>query len=540
MLRTRVTLFLVAMLIVVEVCSFALVNASISRNASVKIEGELEVGQRVFGRLVRQNAQMLSQSARVLAGDFAFREAVATGDPGTIASALFDHGQRIGAKAMLYVGLDGKVVADSLEAEQTPRKFEYPGLLERATITGAAASIEILAHHGFQLVAIPMRAPLHVGWVVLGFPVDAAFAVDLRQLTSLDVSFFAEGRADGKGWYSLASTLGEDEEKELRSQLPLLAIPYATHIINIHGTEHQARLISLTTTGGRRVVAVLHRSLSAALSSYDRVRTTLIVLAILSILVSIVGGVWIASNITQPLSTLAQAAAQMEAGDYTGEVDVHRADEIGSLAYSLNHMREGIAEREKRILTLAYQDQLTGLANRAKFSELLSAAIAAARPGTETISIFVMDLDRFKYVNDTLGHGVGDHVLRQVAQRLTSVVPSIGCVARLGGDEFAVLLTGTAAAKVVDCAKGIVAALESPILYEGQPLDVGTSVGIARFPQHGRDAQTLVRNADIAMYVAKRNKTGLAIYNAYYDTTQQEHLSLLGELRRPWNATSCC
>jgi diguanylate cyclase (GGDEF)-like protein len=528
MLRTRVTLFLVAMLIAVEVCAFALVNASISRNASVKIEGELEVGQRVFGRLVRQNAQMLSQSARLLAGDVAFREAVATGDPGAIASALFDHGQRIGAKAMLYVGLDGKVVADSLQAEQAPRKFEYPGLLERATITGAAASVEILAHRGFQLVAIPMRTPLQVGWVVLGFPVDSAFAADLQQLTSLDVSFFGEGH----GWYSFASTLDEDDEKELRSQLPLLAIPYATHIISIHGTERQARLISLTATGGRRVVAVLHRSLSAALSSYDRVRTSLIVLAILSILVSIAGGVWIASNITQPLSTLAQAAAKMEAGDFTGEIDVHRADEIGSLAYSLNHMREGIAEREKRILTLAYQDQLTGLANRAKFSELLSAAIAAARPGAETISIFVMDLDRFKYVNDTLGHGVGDHVLRQVAQRLTSVVASIGCVARLGGDEFAVLLTGAAAAKVVDCAKGIVAALEGPFLYEGQPLDVGTSVGIARFPQHGRDAQTLVRNADIAMYVAKRNKTGLAIYNAYYDSTQQEHLSLLGELRR--------
>jgi diguanylate cyclase (GGDEF)-like protein len=212
------------------------------------------------------------------------------------------------------------------------------------------------------------------------------------------------------------------------------------------------------------------------------------------------GSVRIVSNITRPPSSLAQSAAQME--------------------------------REKRILTLAYQDQLTGLANRARFSELLSAAIAAAPPGVGTIAIFVMDLDRFKYVNDTLGHGVGDHVLRQVAQRLTSVVPSIACVARLGGDEFAGLLTGTAAARVVDFAKGIVAALEGPVWYEGQPLDVGTSVGIARFPQHGRDAQTLVRSADIAMYVAKRNKTGLAIYNAYYDTHQQQHLSLLGELRR--------
>jgi len=532
-LRTRVILFFVAMLAVVEVCSFALLNAASSRNATVKIEGELEVGQRVFGRLVRQNAQVLSQSARVLTTDFAFREAVATGDARTIAAALANHGQRIGAKAMLYVGMDGQVIADTLNDAGVPREFEYPGLLERATITGAAASIEVLAGRGFQLVAIPMRAPVQIGWVVLGFPVDAVFARDLRELTALDVSFFAEeSNSTGHHWYSLASTLDNTGEKQLQSQLPSLSVPFATHVVRIHGMDHQARLISLTATGGRRIVAVLHRSLSTAMAAFDRLRKTLIVLAIISLLVAIVGSVGIALNITRPLSSLAQAAAQMEAGDYSTEVDVHRKDEIGSLACSLNHMRAGIAEREKRILTLAYQDQLTGLANRAQFSELLAAAIAAARPGTDTVSIIVMDLDRFKHVNDTLGHGVGDHVLRQVASRLTSVVPSSGCVARLGGDEFAALLTGAAASKVVDAAKAIVAALEDPVLYEGQSLDVGTSVGVARFPQHGRDAQTLVRNADIAMYVAKRNKTGLAIYNAYYDTTQQEHLSLLGELRR--------
>jgi len=531
-LRTRIILFFVAMLVVLEVCCFALLSASSSRNATVEIEGELDVGQRVLARLVRQNAHVLSQSARVLAGDSAFREAVATGDPATIASTLANP-QRLGARAMLYVGPDGKVLADTVENSRAPREFEYPGLLERASITGAAASVEILAKQGLQLVAVPMRMPAQSGWVVLVSALDSVFAKDLRQLTSLDVSFFARGlQADGRSWYSLASTLNDADEEELQRQLPLLAGPYATHIVRIHGTEHQARLISLTTTGGRRIVAVLHRSLSAALSSFDRIRTILIVVAIFGILVMFGGSVWIAANVTEPLSTLAQSAAAMQSGDYTGEVDIHRADEIGSLACTLDQMREAIAEREMRILTLAYQDQLTGLANRAKFSELLSAAIAAARPGGGTGSIFVMDLDRFKYVNDTLGHGVGDHVLREVAGRLTAVVPQTGCVARLGGDEFAVLLTGAAAAKVVDYAKSIVAALKTPVLYEGQPLDVGTSVGIARFPMHGRDAQTLVRNADIAMYVAKRNKTGLAIYNAYYDTTQQEHLSLLSELRR--------
>jgi diguanylate cyclase (GGDEF)-like protein len=184
----------------------------------------------------------------------------------------------------------------------------------------------------------------------------------------------------------------------------------------------------------------------------------------------------------------------------------------------------------RRVLTLAYQDPLTGLANRARFFARLSAAIDAAGPRGPGVAILVMDLDRFKYVNDTLGHEVGDRVLREVATRLR-VAPPSACLARLGGDEFAVILTGADAVDVVDTAKAIVAALANPILYEAQPLDIGASVGVARFPQDGANAQTLVRNADTAMYVAKRNRTGVAIYNAYYETTQQEHLSLLAELR---------
>ena len=144
----------------------------------------------------------------------------------------------------------------------------------------------------------------------------------------------------------------------------------------------------------------------------------------------------------------------------------------------------------------------------------------------------MMDLDRFKYVNDTLGHGVGDHVLREVSTRLQHTVTGAECIARLGGDEFAILVRHDGNDDFTDTARRIIAALEAPILYEGQPLDVGTSIGIAHYPDHGHDAQTLVRNADIAMYAAKRNKTGFATYEKHYDTSQQEHLSLLSELRR--------
>jgi diguanylate cyclase (GGDEF)-like protein len=143
-----------------------------------------------------------------------------------------------------------------------------------------------------------------------------------------------------------------------------------------------------------------------------------------------------------------------------------------------------------------------------------------------------MDLDRFKYVNDSLGHGVGDHVLREVGSRLRLLQGEIECVARLGGDEFALLVRHSDVAAVIGVAHRIITALEVPIIYENQPVDVGTSIGIAMFPAHGEKSETLVRNADIAMYVAKRSKSGYALYDPQSDSSRQQHLSLLGELRR--------
>ena len=212
----------------------------------------------------------------------------------------------------------------------------------------------------------------------------------------------------------------------------------------------------------------------------------------------------------------------------TGRDEREREDEIGVLAQGLDHMRAGIAEREQRILKLAYEDPLTQLPNRSQFAEALERGIEAARVEQASLAILVMDLDRFKYVNDSLGHGVGDHVLREVAARLRTLLRAHELLARLGGDEFALLVPGLEAAGATALAHRIQCALERPILFDGQPLDVGASIGIALYPAHAADAETLVRNADIAMYVAKRSKSGYTVYDPESDTSQQQHLSLLG------------
>jgi len=531
-LQTRIIVFFVALLALVQVAAFWFVNAANSNNAHVKIEEELNVGQRVFARLLDQNADKLKLSARVLAADFAFREAIATHDTGTIASVLANHGARIGADAMVFIDLDGKVVSDTLRPGGEPRRFEYPALL-RADNNDATASMEVLDGRGFQLVAVPVLAPLPIGWVVMGFAVDDTMARDLRKLTELEVSFILETpRARDEHWHVLASTLSVAEQEALLPVLPQRAAAAQRLVLNLSGVAHQALMIPLDDNADARIVAVLHRSLDSALAAFERLRNTLIVLAVLSIALSIVASVLVARNITRPLETLASAAARIEQGDYGEPVRVERSDEIGVLASSLNHMRGGIADREMHILKLAYEDPLTDLANRSRFTISLEQAIGLAAEQRVGLAVLVMDLDRFKYVNDSLGHGVGDHVLREVSTRLKATVAEAECIARLGGDEFAILVRHPGGTDFAAEARRIIDALESPILYEGQPLDVGASIGIAHYPEHGRDAQTLVRNADIAMYAAKRNKTGHAIYEAHYDTCQQEHLSLLSELRR--------
>jgi diguanylate cyclase len=520
--------FLVALLGAVQVAEFVLTNHASYNAARGKIEDELGVGQKVFARVLRQNAEREAQAAGASASDFAFREAAATGDVATLASALDNQRARIKAQAVLYVDLAGNVIADTMHPGAPSRRFEFEQLIAQARAEGEASAIGLLQNHAFQLIAVPVRAPLTIGWIVDCYPVDAALAADLRQLTGLDVSFAVEH--EGR-WELLATTLSAAAASGLSEQLPPYLAALDTRLLQMSQGEQQVRFVSLGEGAGEHIVAVLQRPIADAMARFQALRTTLIALGILSLALSIAGSVMIALGITRPIEALLAAVKRIRQGDYTAAVAMQRDDEIGALAQGLDHMRAGIAEREQRILKLAYEDPLTQLPNRAQFGEALERGIVLAQTQGQSLAILVMDLDRFKFVNDSLGHGVGDHVLRQVGMRLHKLLGTAGCVARLGGDEFALLVPALQIAQVIELAQRILDALERPIIFQDQPLDVGTSIGIALFPEHAADAETLVRNADIAMYVAKRNKIGYTVYDPKFDTSQQEHLSLLGELR---------
>lgn len=184
-----------------------------------------------------------------------------------------------------------------------------------------------------------------------------------------------------------------------------------------------------------------------------------------------------------------------------------------------------------RLVHQALHDELTDLPNRTLLFDRIEQALHRARRENHGVALFLMDLDRFKEVNDTLGHHFGDHVLQQMGRRIAGTLRDTDTVARLGGDEFAVLIPDSDADAAVNCADKLLTAMYASIPVSGMSLSIKTSIGIALYPQHGLDAETLLQHADVAMYQAKRNGCGFQLYAQEQDPHSLRRLSLIGELR---------
>ena len=525
-LQTRIVVFFMLLLLVLQGAGLLVLTVANERIAKNQIAQELIVGERVFRRLLEQNSQQLAQAAAVLAADFAFREAIATRDEGTIASVLGNHGRRIDADVVMLADLDKSMLADSLHAIARTAAFPFPELIESAQEHGRASDTVLIDGRPYQVVVVPVLAPAPIAWVAMGFVIDDSVALDLQALSALQVSFLS--RKGSGSWVVHASTLPPASRGELAGRL---RAEQETTTLPLRDQAYETRLAVVHESGDIQIAAVLQRSLQDGLAPFIRLRDTLLALALASIVLSIAGSVLIARSIAGPINRLAGVARKVRDGDYSQKAEAGRPDEIGDLAASFNHMLEGIFERESKILRLAYEDTLTGLPNRAMFIDRLEQALQGSRQSGEPVVVMMMDLNRFKPINDSLGHLVGDQVLQEVAGRLRQLLRESEIVGRFGGDEFAVLLAAGGMQRARTVVGQIERALATPILTQGQPIDLAASIGIAVFPGPAQDSSTLIRHADIAMYVAKRSNASFTCYTPEFEHGTPSQLSLLGELR---------
>ena len=233
-----------------------------------------------------------------------------------------------------------------------------------------------------------------------------------------------------------------------------------------------------------------------------------------------------------PLRRKGRVVGAMAVGDRWGDASTFKDDDLHFFEALANHAAVSLENVSlfNRLEHAAWHDELTGLANRGSFNQRITEALDQRARGTK-VALLLMDLDRFKEVNDTLGHHQGDRVLVGVALRLGRVLRSRAVLARLGGDEFGVLLTDIVDdAEPVRVADRLRRVLGEPFVLGDLSVTIGATIGIAVCPDHGDDASTLLQRADVAMYTAKGGE-GVATYSTGTDNYSPRRLALVGELR---------
>jgi len=253
--------------------------------------------------------------------------------------------------------------------------------------------------------------------------------------------------------------------------------------------------------------------------------------------------------ITQPLLKLTDVMRKVsKEGDLSARADISSQDEIGEMASVFNDMVEKLSRREdslqvelnerrhieEKLSEIAHFDPITNLPNRHSFDNQIARVLLNFKYDHEKFALMYIDLDNFKYVNDTFGHHLGDLLLSRIAERMRKSLRQVDFVARLGGDEFAVIMSDfSEKSQITEVAEKILAAMKSPFSLEGREVFIGASIGISICPANGTDSESLKRQADSAMYLAKNlGKNNYQFYQDELSRTQQNRINIEASLRR--------
>ena len=503
----RIALLFIALLALVMTTIMVVAGSGIGLFAHQAASRDLASNARVFERILSDREYQMAQAAGVVARDFGFREALATGDRATVASALVSLRERTQAQEVAVIELDGSLIP-SAEGRQIDGAAIVASLY-----AGRDTGVVRLDGELAMAAAVPVELPDLVGWLVVFKPLGPREIAELARLSAVQV----QGRVVE------------------RARLDPAHAGLALGQVGELGTADGAVLTQVSALqpmqAGIEPRLVLVYPLELAMQGFSKLQWLLALIG----LGGAVAGAWlglrIAQDISRPLGSLAQAVRQYGAGT-VAKVPVAGASELRSLARSFNGMVNAVEERERQITHASLHDSLTELPNRRFFIEKLDRAIARQTADSRNLIAFI-DVDDFKAINDTLGHPMGDALLRHVARVLQERFPD-AMVARFGGDEFGLLLPGLEPdADCANVARSIDAALNNDVVIDGRQLAVSCSFGIAVGPQDGANSDDLLKCADLALYRAKNDGKGtFHFFEAALDkeASRRRHLEI--DLRR--------
>jgi len=526
--RLRLGLLFVATLVIVQVLTAGLIY-QVTRHALLT-EGEHQLTENAAAFV----SQMDDVSARVAANvevisqDYALRSAIAESDHATVLSMLRNHGRRVGAARMFWIGLDGSVLADTdAAADSSSQHFQFPDLIKSAYVSHTAAVVG-MEGKAYWMVVVPIYAPQSVGLVAVSIPLDSALLSHLQKLSSLprDVELAAQF---APGHWSVVAR-GDGETNLLGSIAPLGDdLPWKPTQASVQGIPYLVMAQRLKQPINTvPVVAILGYSLADAMRPFHSSAMAGLVLLSLGLVLGLLVAWLVARSVSRPIEILAAAVKRIELGDYRPPGNVQRLDEIGQLAIAFGTMTDAVRQREDRIRHQAMHDPVTSLPTRMAAEDTINRSIT--RNECVEGALLMIGITRVPDIIKTMGHALCDRLMRDAGERIREISDS-AYIARVTDTQFMAWLptadrqVSTAAAlKVLD-------ALHAPYQEKDVAIDRLPAIGIAMYPRDGSRAGMLLRHAEVAQFTASGSSTAVSFYDASTDPHRPERLSLMGDLR---------
>lgn len=496
------------------------VYVAIASNAQRAVREELAASGTVFDRVWALRTQRLRDGAELLSRDFGFRAAVATHDRPTVESAVANLRERLSLDLAFTVGVDGEVVGVD------PARMNLEKLWNALDAEDGAQGVFTIDGHPYQLISAPILSPTLTGWVVFAAKLDEREMQALETLSAIGLDAQVFDQREG-GWISaghgpadaaLSAFVGKAMHDKLHQ--PTMLRGGADSLVLVKPIK------SLDSTSGAALV--LRYPMAKAMAPYRPLMAAVIVVGLIGAALVAAASWALSRGLARPIIALDAAARRLQRGENVS-VDVTTRDEIGRLAESFNLMAGEIRERESEMTRQALHDSETGLPNRRALERVIEARLASTAPGRQVV-ISAVGLDRFPAVRAAIGYELATELVAKLGQRLIEAVPGM-VVGRLTTSILCTISAVDDLDFVLKRADGVVPTLETPILIDGEPVDVHISHGLAAAtPEEGIDAARLLERALIALDQARDARKRLKVFDAAAYGDPAKNLSLMSEM----------
>jgi diguanylate cyclase (GGDEF)-like protein len=523
-LQNKIFLFFVLLLLMVQSIAFwTLYNGNKNQEAS-EINNRLSTAKTIFTELFDRRLAYLSAFAETAAKDYGLKE-IFNEDTRSLLFALNNHRKRINADLVMTVSSDGIInsqlqrhfingVGKIRQGAERGSQFRFIDWLE----TQQAAHLYTIDDALYQLSISPVTVGTKtLGWVAFGFQIDHRLADEFTSITGLDTDFIV--KYDNQ--WKLISTSQQDVN-------PIAVLNLAKKVIENKAPDEYIATYSLITEFDNQEFGVTMHGLRAdSVALLQEQWWRFLMLALLTLLVSLTSAYFIAASISKPIKRLVAQAKVIAGGNYQQTITLNDKNEIGQLADEFNHMQSAVLQREEAIMHLANHDPLTNLPNR----NMLNVVLNKLTEQQQNFILLHLNLSRLKDVNDTLGHDVGDEVIKALAKRLQGlcVKHDVKLLVHLGADEFILLVENLAVDEII---AQLQTELDSTFDYQGISLQLQVRIGVALCPEHSNDAKLILQMADTALHHTRETGKLVQIYHPDLDVNTVERLNLIHDLKQ--------